>query len=85
MHKLPMDLEDSIKRTAKLFAEARKEMEYLEEWLMVQDISDRSLENIYCDTVKYASVESHEESAQEYIDELVNKYGQRPWTTYYGS
>lgn len=85
MHKLPMDLEQSIKRTAKLFAEAREEMNYLNEWLMVQEINDSSLENTYVDTVEYATINGHEESAQEYIDELVNKYGQRPWTTYYGS
>jgi len=80
-HKLPIDVEDAIKGAAKLFAEAREKKAYIEEWLMVQGISDSELDDLFIDCVEYASINFHEETTREYMGEIESKHGSREWVT----
>jgi len=78
-HKLPIDVERAITEAAKLFAEAREKKAYIEEWLMVQGISDSELDDLFVDCVEYASKEFYEETTREYMDEIESKHGSREW------
>ncbi|QEM43065.1 hypothetical protein CHOTACABRAS_11 [Bacillus phage Chotacabras] len=81
MNKLPIDLENNIKDAARLFAEAREKAAYIEQWLMVQGIYDKELDDLFVDCVEYASREFQDDTTKEYMDEIVSKYGSREWVT----